>query len=152
MNTRLAIILAAALIAALGLSGCAAQPASPPTPAEVEPEPTTTSPGGAAGLRLAPGLYDLQDGTVQAVGTLEYSDLEGGFWVITGGTQFEGKEGTVIAVIANGQEFEDQLKQIEGRAVFTTGTKLDGVSTRMAGPEIEIIKIEAYSDTPGISE
>ncbi len=150
MNTRLAIILVAILTAGLALSGCAAQPTAPPV--EVQPEPAPDMPGEAAGLRLAPGLYEMEDGTVQAVGTLEYSDLEGGFWVITGGTESEGNVGTVVAVIANGQEFESQLKEIEGSAVFATGTKLDGASIRMAGPEIEIDKIEAFSDTPGIAE
>jgi hypothetical protein len=33
-----------------------------------------------------------------------------------------------------------------------TGTKLDGTSIRMAGPEIEMTSVEEISDTPGPAE
>lgn len=94
---------------------------------------------------LAFGLNELEDGTVQAVGILKYSDLEGGFWMITGAPgQPEDK---AIAVIANSADFEDQIKALEGKSVLAEGKKLDGASVRMAGPEIEITSIKEISDT-----
>ena len=74
-------------------------------------------PGPAAGTKMAPGLYDLEDGTVVAVGTVEYRDLEGGFWAVIGGTQAEGDAGTVVAVIANGDEYAEQFRRNAGPLV-----------------------------------
>jgi len=122
---------------------------------------TTPSDGGdgtpppgddAAGLRLAPGLYDQEDGTVLAIGTLEFSDLEGGFYVIVGGTEGEGNLGETVAVVNNADEFADELEVLLGKTVSATGTRFDGVSIRMAGPEIILESIEEISDTPGIAE
>jgi hypothetical protein len=108
--------------------------------------------GGASGLRLAPGLYDLEDGTVQAIGTLEYRELEGGFWAIIGGTEGDGNLGEVAAVISNADEFADELEVLEGRTVSVLGTRFEGASIRMAGPEITVTSIEEISDTPGAAE
>lgn len=103
---------------------------------------------GSAGLRLANGLYDLEDGTVQAIGVLEYVDLEGGFYAITGSPEGDGN----IAVIANGDEFATELEALEGATVSVIGTRADGASIRMAGPEIVAESIEEITDTPGIAE
>jgi hypothetical protein len=134
------------LVIALALTACAK---SAP-----EPDDTATPPadGAAAGSRLAPGLYDMDGGTVQALGTLEYRDLEGGFWAIIGGTEGDGNLGTVVAVIANGADFADDLEALEGRTVMATGKRLDGASIRMAGPEIEIDSITEVTDTPGAAD
>lgn len=152
-DTMLKRIALALLIAGLSLAAVACSTPAEPA-AEPEPIPPVEAPtdSPAAGLRLAPGLYDLEDGTAQAVGTLEYRDLEGGFWAIIGGTEGEGNVGEVVAVIANGADFEDELKPLEGKSVFATGKRLDGASVRMAGPEFELAKIEEVSDTPGIAE
>lgn len=107
---------------------------------------------GAGSSRLAAGLYDMEDGTVQAVGTLTYEDLEGGFWAITGGTGTEGNADTIIAVINNSDEFLDQIESLEGKTVLATGTRYDGATIRMAGPEIVIDSIEEISDTGGAAE
>lgn len=153
MHRPLAALILALVFSAL-LVGCSPTPdppAEPPATGSQDPSaPPSDSP--AAGLRLAPGLYELEDGTAQAVGTLEYRDLEGGFWAVIGGTAAEGNEGEVVAVIANGSEFQDELKQLEGDQVTVTGRKLDGASIRMAGPEIEMVSVEGMSDTPGIAE
>ncbi len=136
-----------ALALSLFLTGCAtAAPGPEPTP---EPAPISEP---AAGLRLAPGLYDQADGTVLAIGTLEYQDLEGGFWAVIGGTESEGNLGEIVAVIANAQDFAAELEALEGATVDVTGTRLEGASIRMAGPEIEISTIEEISDTGGIAE
>ena len=139
-STLLALVLAFALV------GCATSP-------ETEPGSTPPADGGAAsGSRLAPGLYDLEDGTVQALGTLEYRDLEGGLWAIVGGTESEGNLGEVVAVVANPDEFADQLEALKGKTVLVTGTRSEGVSVRMAGPEVVVTAIEEISDTPGAAE
>lgn len=139
--TRRLAILALVLSVALVLVACAAE----------EEPPASETPDGAAGIRLAPGLYDLEDGTVQAIGTLEWIDLEGGFWAVTGATG-ENTEPATLAVIANGSELEDTLEPLEGKQVSVLGRRLDGVSIRMAGPEIEAESVEELSDTPGIAE
>ncbi len=141
------VVLSAALAAAL--SGCAA---APNTSVRPEPQPAPPQESPAAGTRLAPGLYDLADGTAQAIGTLEYIDLEGGLWAIIGGTQAEGTAGTFVAVIANPDQFAQELSSLQGRQVSVLGTKLEGVSYRMAGPEIEATSIDEISDTPGAAE
>lgn len=141
------------LVLAMGLVGCgSSQPATTPvapTPSVDEQEPV---PGGAAGMRLAPGLYDIENGKVQAIGTLEYSDIEGGFWAVIGGTEGEGNVGEVVAVIANGDEFKAELAPLKNKTVNVIGERLDGASIRMAGPEITMESVEEMSDTPGIAE
>jgi hypothetical protein len=102
----------------------------------------------ASGLRLANGLYDQPDGTVLAIGTLEWIDLEGGFYAITGAVDGDGN----IAVIANADEFADELEALLGKTVEVIGTRYEGVSIRMAGPEVMIDTIREISDTPGIAE
>jgi hypothetical protein len=116
-------------------------------------EPDVDAPGDdpSTGLRLAPGLYDLEDGRVQAVGTLEWVDLEGGFWAVTDGTA-AGDEGGNVAVIANGDELDDELSALDGRTVSVIGERFDGASIRMAGPEIIAETVEEIDDTQGAAE
>ncbi len=137
-----------ALTLAFALVGCASSPENEPVTGSTPP----ADGGAASGSRLAPGLYDLEDGTAQALGTLEYRNLEGGLWAIVGGTESEGNLGEVVAVVANPDEFADQLQALKGKTVLVTGTRSDGVSVRMAGPEIVISAIEEISDTPGAAE
>lgn len=111
--------------------------------------PATSGPpsDGAAGTRLAPGLYELADGSAQALGMLEYRDLEGGIWVIVGGTEATGDVGKTVAVIANADELAAQLDGLKGATVIATGKKLGGASIRMAGPELAVTSIEKVEDT-----
>jgi hypothetical protein len=90
---------------------------------------------------MAPGLYDLDDGTVVAVGTVEYQDLEGGFWAVIGGTEAEGDAGKIVAVIANGEEFADEFKANEGLSFEVYGERAGEASIRMAGPEITATRV-----------
>ena len=152
MLTRLAaLVVFAGIIATLpaALAGCGAG-AQDATPAPSASSP----PGGAAAgsTKMAPGLYDLEDGTAQAVGTAEYRDLEGGFWAVIGGTEAEGDVGKVVAVIANGGDYAQQLKELQGLSVIVIGTRLEGASTRMAGPQITATSVVAASDAAGPAE
>lgn len=129
----LAVLAAAATLALAACGGPAGQDAASPSPSGSAAAPAG---GAAAGTKLAPGLYDLDDGTVQAVGTVEHRDLEGGFWAVIGGTQAEGTEGEIVAVITNGDDFAGQFEDGEGLSFVIAGERTDGASTRMAGPEI----------------
>jgi hypothetical protein len=140
MHTRiLGLILALALGAAL--VGCA-------TAGDPAPDVGAPVDDGSTGMRLANGLYDQTDGTVLGLGTLEWIDLEGGFYALTGSPEGDGN----IAVIANADEFANELEALVGKTVQITGTRFDGASIRMAGPEVVIDKVEEISDTPGAAE
>lgn len=150
MRTRLMVVLALTLLAA-ALAGCSAQkPTASGSGSTLPPDSATATPpssGPAAGMQLAPGLYDQPDGTVIAVGTLEHQDLEGGFWAVVDGTAAEGAAGRTVAVIANAEQFAKATAASKGRGVIVTGKRLDGASIRMAGPEIEATNIQAATDT-----
>ncbi|PKQ19764.1 MAG: hypothetical protein CVT66_08640 [Actinobacteria bacterium HGW-Actinobacteria-6] len=148
MLKRILAVLAAGILA-IALVGCASNPLANPGEG-ITPPPVDG--GAAAGSRLAPGLYDLEGGTVQALGTLEYRDLEGGLWAIIGGTEADGNLGEVVAVVANPDDFSAQLNALSGGTVMLTGTRSEGTSIRMAGPEIVVTAIEEISDTPGPAE
>jgi len=141
MFTRM-LALAFALSLALVLAGCATD-----DPATGIEDGDVGTPG--TELRLAPGLYDLEGDTVQAIGTLTWVDLEGGFWAVVDTT---GAEDTNAAVIANGDELADVLAPLEGRQVSVVGERFDGMSIRMAGPEIIAETIEEIDDSPGAAE
>ena len=152
MFSRIASFLVLGVVIAtlpVAVTGCGADGADEP------PAPSASStPDGAlvGGTKMAPGLYDLEDGTILAVGTVEYRDLEGGFWAVIGGTESEGDVGKVVAVVANGDEFAQQFKELDGLSAIVKGTRLDGASTRMAGPEITATTVVAASDAAGPAE
>jgi hypothetical protein len=138
------LALATAGLAACGGADGTASRAPSPTASPVLGSPDGTP---ATGTKMAPGLYDLQDGTAVAVGTVEYRDLEGGFWVVVGGTEAEGDQGTVVAVVANGDRFAQRFKDNEGSSFVIHGERAGEVSTRMAGPEITATRVELASET-----
>ena len=144
MATRTAILLV--LLTVVLLPGCGA-PEHPAT----TPEPAAAG-DAAGGTRLAAGLYDLADGTVQAIGTLEWVDLEGGFWAIVGGTQASGDVGTTVAVVANAAKDDPAYVALGGQTVQVNGKRMSGASVRMAGPEIKVSSITAISDTAAANE
>ena len=151
-SVALVAVVAAALVALATLAGCSGKNDAGFT-GTAPPSSSTAAPAApSTGSKLAPGIYDLEDGTVQAVGVVEYRDLEGGFWVVIGGTEAEGDAGKVVAVIANGADFEQQFKDHEGLSMIITGKRLDGASIRMAGPEIEATSVVAASDASGPAE
>ena len=123
----------AAVLAACGSAGDAASPAPSASPPASSGGVPIGPPGGT---KMAPGLYDLDNGSVVAVGTVERSDLEGGFWAVIGGTEAEGDAGKVVAVIANGDEFAEVFTENEGLSFEVYGKRAGDASIRMAGPEI----------------
>lgn len=146
MRTRILIAMLA-LAMVFTLAACAE---------DAEPDEGTGDPGDdgmmsgddISGMRLANGLYDQADGTVLAIGTLEWIELEGGFYAVTGAVDGGGN----VAVIANADEFADELEALLGKTVEVIGVRYDGASIRMAGPEVVIDTIREISDTPGIAE
>lgn len=144
MYTKM-IALALALVLGLALVGCTAAE-SPDVGA-----PDDAAGDAAGGLRLANGLYDQEDGSVIGLGVLEWIDLEGGFYALTGAPESEGNADGNIAVIANPEDF-DELQALLGKTVQIMGTRVEGASIRMAGPEVTVGTIVEITDTPGIAE
>lgn len=106
------------------------------------------SPGAApTSTGLTTGLHERSDGTVDAVGVLEYRDLEGGFWAVVDTASGSDTEFTIVAVIANGDDFSTETEALEGSRVIVEGTLLEGVSTRMSGPEVEATSITSVEAT-----
>lgn len=147
---RVAKIAVAALLLVAGVAGCAGGPAERPqeTGGGSSGMPPKTMPPSVPEPR-APGLTDLPDGRVQALGRLARIDLEGGFWAIVGsdGTA-EGTSG-IVAVIANADAWEKKLWDLEGSVVIAVGRRFEGVSIRMAGPEIVVEELYEAGTVPG---
>ena len=122
--------------AAAALAACGAGDAASPAPSSSSPASGGVPFDGAAGTKLAPGLYDLEDGSVVAVGTVEHRALEGGFWAVIGGTEAEGNQGVIVAVIANADEFAKLFRDNKGLSFEVYGKRAGDASIRMAGPEI----------------
>jgi hypothetical protein len=148
VRTRIAplfvVIAAGSALFVAGCGGGTTRQSPAPSP------PRSSAPASAppAAMKVAPGLYDLGDGTLRAVGTVEYRDLEGGFWAVVGEAEAGSDAGKVVAVISNGAACAAQLKELQGLSVIVDGTGLDDASTRMAGPEITATSVVAASDAP----
>lgn len=138
MRTPVLLVTLLILVAAGGGGLAACSGGTPSASASASPPASSGGvpigpPGGA---KMAPGLYDLDNGSVVAVGTVEHRDLEGGFWAVIGGTKAEGDAGEVVAVIANGDEFAELFRENEGLSFEVYGKRAGEASIRMAGPEI----------------
>lgn len=141
---RRALVLAAIALAALALVGCTSDGGNSSGNSD------GASDGGGADTGRAPGLWDKGDGTSEAIGMLQWIDLEGGFWAIVDNTA-DG-DGTVVVVIQNADEFTDTIASLKGRMVIATGTIHEGPSIRMAGPEMIADSIEAFDAPAGAAE
>jgi hypothetical protein len=133
-------------VVAAGLVACSGG-FTQPTPSGSPPSSAGGVPiGPAAGTKMAPGLYDREDGSVVAVGTVEHRDLEGGFWAVIGGTEAAGDAGKVVAVITNGDEFAQVFQENEGLSFEVYGKRAGDASIRMAGPEIAARRVVLAAD------
>jgi hypothetical protein len=140
----LIVLLATLTAAGAGAAACSgAGDATSPAPSSPGSPAATDTPAAdpASGSKMAPGLYDLADGTVVAVGTVEFRDLEGGFWAVVGEAEAEGNAGEVVAVLANGEEFAEQFRGSPGLSFEIRGERAGEVSVRMAGPEIKATSV-----------
>ena len=133
-----AAVLLTALVAA-GVTACGGGAGGEASPAPTASPPASSGGvpiGPEAGTKMAPGLYELENGSVVAVGTVEYRDLESGFWAVIGGTEAEGDAGKIVAVITNGDDFAPLFRDNEGLSFEVYGHRAGEASIRMAGPEI----------------
>lgn len=141
-RTRHMLAAAGVILAAL-LAACAAPPAAPPS-APTPPAPAPR-PGGTV---IRPGLYDLGNGRKRAVGYLVHRTIEGGFWAVTQTAPGQAATSTTnVAVLVGAEGLGVDLKALDGRYVAAEGTALNGVSTRMAGPEIGVRSIAPLTDS-----
>lgn len=139
------------VLLALTLSACADDgngtettvPGNGDTETTVPEEPTTED-------VAPPGLYEIEDGTVQAVGILNFRDLEGGFWAVVDTVDpEEADEAEIVAVLGPTEEIPAPIGSFEGRYVSVVGERRDA-SVYQAGPFVEIMSIEVI--TPSVIE
>ena len=89
-----------------------------------------------------PGMYEQEDGTVQAVGILTFRDLEGGFWaVVDTKDPAEAADADIVAVLGASDEIPGPINSYDGKYVSVTGTPRDA-SVYQAGPFVEMQTIE----------
>lgn len=136
---RLRTLLVVAVLIALPLAGCANGGSG-----QGKKESTTTDQSPALESVAPPGIYDLPDGTTQAIGVLTHRDLEGGFWAVVKTTlPEEAATAEIVAVIVPPQGLD--LQPMEGQFVSVIGKRNEGPSIYMAGPVLnaETVKIVA---------
>lgn len=139
-----ALVLALTLYA-VGLAGCDEGDQAGETTSIPGPPPTS----GAAGETKSPGLYDLGGTRREAYGFLEQIDLEGGFWALIDavpGAPFDEEE--VVVVVANPDAVGFDWAGHTGDYLRLEGTILEGVSVRMAGPELRVDSVEVIATPP----
>jgi hypothetical protein len=143
------LVLAAVLaLTAAGLAACGGADGAAGLAPSATASPVLSPSGGtpAPGAKMAPGLYDLEGGSVVAVGTVEHRELEGGFWAVVGGAEADGDQGKVVAVIANGDDYAARFSAGEGLSFLVYGRRSGDASIRMAGPEIIATRVELASE------
>lgn len=144
---RKRIVLLGLLAVAIVLGGCASQPESQPSediqsgPSE---EDTITDEAPSLGQIAPPGLYYLPDGSVQALGILNYRDAEGGIWVVARtGVPEEAATAPIVAVVKLEDDLAVDLQTMNGNYVSVRGKPDDDSA---AGPMIEAVSIDVVSD------
>ena len=147
MGTRLVPLVF--LLLALAFVGCGTDEgaATSTTGATSGGSTTTIADGGtSSGALVLPGLYEQDDGTVQALGILTYRDVEGGFWAVVETTLPEEADGAaVVAVIGPSADMEQSVESYRGEYVSVIGVKED-VSTYQAGPFVRATSIEIVEE------
>jgi hypothetical protein len=88
-----------------------------------------------------PGLYEQNDGTVQAVGILTYRDLEGGFWAVVETTDAaQADNADIIAVLGSSDQMPGPIGSYEDNYVSVIGLPLSS-SVYQAGQFVELQSI-----------
>lgn len=133
MRSALALpAFASALVLSLVLVGCSVS--APGTGGPSGPGPS----GPGSSIPPRPNYTESADGTVEAVGYVGRSDLEGGFWAIYDSAP--GPSSTprpkIVAVLLPGKVAEPAIAALDGSLVTLTGRARKGASIRMAGPEV----------------
>lgn len=136
MSHRAFVLCISIVLLALALGGCT------PTTTPGTAPPTESSQGVAPQPAPASGVEELGDGRIAVTGTLVYSDLEGGFYLVRGN---DGETLYVLQPSAEG-EYGADMRSLTGSRVRVTGETIDGASIRMAGPEMMVESVEAVDD------
>jgi len=122
---------------------------STPSPA-VPPGQTgpTSTPVPGRTTAPAPGLTRPASGPAIAYGWVMHQDLEGGFWALVDRPRSPSTAGqpTIVVVLLPGVAPEADIARLEGSYARATGTVADGVSARMAGPEMKVDAISGAQD------
>jgi len=123
------------------------------TPAPRDPggttAPGTSTPGPAVQPRSS--YSQRADGTVEAIGFVGRSDLEGGFWALYDNPigPSSASQPRILAVLLAGDVTESAIAALDGAHVTLTGRPQPGASVRMAGPEVRVDTIAGLrNDTP----
>ena len=114
---------------------------------------TLRDPGASLGMLAPPGLYDLEGGRTQALGVLVYRDIEGGFWAVVDALPDQSTDDAMtLAVLTGADGLGVDLQGLQGSLVTAEGTLRDGVSTRMAGPELAVDTLKEATDTVVVTD
>lgn len=134
-------VAAVVLLVALALAGCSGARDE----GDKKPETSTTDQSPQLSTVAPPGIYDLPDGTTQAVGILTHRDLEGGFWAVVNTSVPEGAASAqIVAVVVPPQGID--LQSMSGRFVSVRGKRQEGPSIYQAGPVIDAASVEVVTE------
>jgi hypothetical protein len=107
-----------------------------------------TTGGGTSSEALAPpGLYERDDGSVQALGLLTYRGLEGGFWAVV--DTFVPKEAdtaSIVAVVLPDEAMASTMSSLRNEYVSVIGARDDGPNVYQAGPIVRATSIDRVVD------
>jgi hypothetical protein len=145
MRTAFVLPVLAVLAVSLIAAACTVAPPEAGDPSV----PGTSKPGRPVPPRS--NYSELPDGTVEAVGYVGRSDLEGGFWALYDRPQGPPSaiQPRIVAVLLPGDVGEPAIAAMDGSRVTVTGRAQQGASVRMAGPEVRVDTIAGVrNDTP----
>jgi hypothetical protein len=143
---RMGRALAAAAIVALAVSVVTCAPAASPSASAPAVPTSAPVPGGPAVRR--PGLERPASGPAVAYGWVVHETIEGGFWALVDGppSPASAEQPKVVVVLLAGRVPEAEIARLEGSFARASGKVSDGVSVRMAGPEMKVDTIAGSRD------
>lgn len=142
-------VLVGMLLVVLAVAGCAADgDVDGNGGLDETDEETATDESPEFEMVAPPGLYDLPDGTTQALGILTYRDAEGGFWAVAStAVPEEAASADVVAVVLPGEGVDVDLQTMNGQYVSVVGRRADGASVYQAGPVIDAESVQVVRET-----